>query len=292
MSQKRMKQNWFIKADIEDFKPFLSRFEGYLKGNGLRNSTVEDYAARVGRFLRYAQDYQPSIDVAKSFREQLVAKNLARSTINNYSFALKSYYNMEGIEIDFPFMQRNDNLPYYFDENDVLKIFSSCRNLKHMAMLKTLFYGCLRASELCNLDLPDLDIKNQTIRVREGKGGKDGIVFLKDECIKILRQYLAIRPQLEVDGSQPLFYTICGHRWDRKNIHRMFVHYKAKASISKPGGVHCFGRHTPATIMIAKGCDIRIVQKILRHNDIKTTLRYAHVSDKTQRESYEKFLTL
>ena len=53
-----------------------------------------------------------------------------------------------------------------------------------------------------------------------------------------------------------------------------------------------FGRHTPATIMIAKGCDIRIVQKVLRHNDIKTTLRYAHVSDKTQRDSYEKFLTL
>jgi len=42
MSQKRMKQNWYMKADIEDFKPFLSRFEGYLKDNGLRESTVED----------------------------------------------------------------------------------------------------------------------------------------------------------------------------------------------------------------------------------------------------------
>jgi integrase/recombinase XerD len=139
-------------------------------------------------------------------------------------------------------LDRNDNLPYYFDEDDVLKIFSSCRNFKHLTMLKTLFYGCLRASELCNLDLPDLDIKSQTIRIREGKGGKDGIVFLKDECIKVLRQYLAIRPQLEVQGNQPLFYTICGHRWDRKNIHRMFVHYKAKAFISKPGGVSIVSR--------------------------------------------------
>jgi hypothetical protein len=52
MSQKRMKQNWCLKADIEDFRPFLNRFEGYLKGNGLRESTVEDYAGRVGRFLR------------------------------------------------------------------------------------------------------------------------------------------------------------------------------------------------------------------------------------------------
>jgi hypothetical protein len=101
ISHKRMKQNWSIKADIEDFRPFLNRFEAYLKGNGLRDSTVDDYAARVGRFLRYAQDCQPSIDVARSFREKLVAKNLARSTINNYSFAIKSYYKMYGIEVDF-----------------------------------------------------------------------------------------------------------------------------------------------------------------------------------------------
>jgi integrase/recombinase XerD len=59
---------------------------------------------------------------------------------------------MTGIEIDFPFLDRNDNLPYYFDKDDVLRIFNSCRNLKHLTMLKTLFYGCLRASELCNLD--------------------------------------------------------------------------------------------------------------------------------------------
>jgi integrase/recombinase XerD len=79
---------------------------------------------------------------------------------------------MNGVEVDFPFMDRNDNLPYYFDEDDVLKIFGCCRNLKHLAMLKTLFYGCLRASELCNLDMPDLDLKAQTIRIREGKGAR------------------------------------------------------------------------------------------------------------------------
>jgi integrase/recombinase XerD len=292
MSQKRMKQDWSIKADIEDFKPFLNRFKAYLKGNGLRDSTVEDYVARTGRFLAYAHDDQPSIDIAKAFRECLIERNLARSTINNYSFAIKLYYKMNRIEVGFPFLDRNDNLPYYFDEDDVLKIISSCRNLKHLAMLETLFYGCLRASELCNLDLPDLDIKSQTIRIREGKGGKDGVVFLKDECIKILRQYLSMRPQLVVDGRQPLFYTVCGFRWDRKDVYKMFIRYKSKAGISKPGGVHCFARHTPATIMISKGADIRIVQKILIHNYINTTLRYAHVSDKTQREACEKFLTL
>jgi site-specific recombinase XerD len=73
-------------------------------------------------------------------------------------------------------------------------------------------------------------------------------------------------------------------RYDRRDIHRMFINYKIKAGISKPGAVHCYNHDS-------NGCDIRIVQKILRHNDIKTTLPYAHASGKTQRESYEKFLT-
>jgi integrase/recombinase XerD len=75
-------------------------------------------------------------------------------------------------------------------------------------------------------------------------------------------------------------------------VHRLFSNYKAKAGIEKAGGVYVFARHTTATMMIANGADIRIVQKVLRHNDIGTTLRYAHVSDKTKREKYEQCLTL
>ena len=56
--------------------------------------------------------------------------------------------------------------------------------------------------------------------------------------------------------------------------------YKDLAGISKRGGVHVFGRHTPATIIIENGADIRIVQEVLRHRDIRTTSRYAHVADK------------
>lgn len=72
----------------------------------------------------------------------------------------------------------------------------------------------------------------------------------------------------------------------------MFVGYKKKAGIEKQGGVHVFARHTPATIMIAKGCDISIVKEVLRHKDIRTALRYAHVADKTKRARYEQYLAL
>lgn len=159
-------------------------------------------------------------------------------------------------------------------------------------MLQTLFYGCLRASELCNLNDEDLDLKTLTLMVREGKGGKDGIACINHECANVLKEYLQIRPPYLIDGRQPLFFTDYGQRWCREDLYHMFTTYKRKAGIEKRGGLHVFGRHTPATLMIAKGCDIRIVQKILRHNDIRTTLRYAHVSDETKRQMYEKFLKL
>ncbi|MGD0953433.1 MAG: hypothetical protein ABR985_13755 [Methanotrichaceae archaeon] len=56
------------------------------------------------------------------------------------------------------FLQRKDEIPYYFDEDDVLHIFSVIANIKHLAMFQTLFYGCLRATELCNLDDEDVDL--------------------------------------------------------------------------------------------------------------------------------------
>ena len=70
-------------------------------------------------------------------------------------------------------LRSNDAIPYYFTEEDVLDIFSVCSNIKHLAMLQTLFYGCLRSSELCKLDDCDLNLSTRTIFLRETKNGSD-----------------------------------------------------------------------------------------------------------------------
>jgi integrase/recombinase XerD len=159
-------------------------------------------------------------------------------------------------------------------------------------MLQTAFYASLRASELCNLDDQDLDLKTLTIHIREGKGGRDGVALINNDCAKTLKHYLDIRPLLKIEGRTPLFYTDFGRRWDRRDVNRMFAYYKKKAGIEKVGGIHVFCRHSVATILVAKGCDIRLVKELLRHKDIRTTLRYAHVADRTLRERYNQCLTL
>lgn len=141
-------------------------------------------------------------------------------------------------------IELNNQIPYYFTSEDVDHIFSKINNIKHLAMLQTLFYGYLRASELCNLNDEDLDLNNLAIRIVSGKGGRDGITYISHACASTLREYLQVRPPLLVDSQQPLFYTDFGHRWRREDLHHVLTTYKKKAGIEKRGGVHVFGRHT------------------------------------------------
>lgn len=97
-------------------------------------------------------------------------------------------------KVEYHFLKRNDEIPYYFSEEDVLKIFSVIRNIRHFAIFLTIFYGCLRASELCNLDDCDVDLKNLTLKVREGEGRRDGLICINSECAVEIKRYLQIRP--------------------------------------------------------------------------------------------------
>ena len=202
------------------------------------------------------------------------------------------YHAMIDQPIKLPFLKLNNSLPYYFEELDILKIFCACSNLKHYCMLKVLFFGCLRSGELCNLDVSDYDPNNLTLRLRETKNDSDAIAFINDETARELNKYLQIKPSIEVDGKEPLFITDFCHRWTPSKVHRMFIYYKEKAGIQKKGGVHCFSRHSSATLMISRGCDLRSVQAILRHRDINTTLRYTHLCDAVKREKHSQYLTL
>ena len=285
---KRLDVSW----DVPTTDIALSRFKRYLEGQGFRDATITNYISVCKIYLEWAGTDEPSISQAEAFRDSLLERKRARSTINNYSFTVKRYHEMLGEEFSFPFLKRNNQIPHYFDAEDVQRIFDVIDNLKHLALLQTAFYGCLRASEVCNLDDEDLDLSRLRLTIREGKGGQDGIAYLSDEAAKTLKQYLAVRPPLDVDGRQPLFYSDYGQRMHRRDIYRIFIKYKRRAGIEKQGGVHVFTRHSSASIMIANGCDILTIQQLLRHKDPHTTFRYMHMCDETRRSNYNKFLRL
>jgi integrase/recombinase XerD len=292
MPKKRLDVDWKKEIGKDDLNPAIKRYKRYLEDCGLRASTIPMYLLHVTKYLEFSQTDTPCADDFARFRDYLLDMKLSRSTINNYSFSIRKYHEMLGQNVSFAFIKPNNTIPYYFDESDIERLFGVCNNIKHLAMLKTMFYASLRASELCNLDDSDVDIKALTLFVHEGKGGKDGFAYFTDDCAKTLRRYLEVRAPLEIDGRKPLFYTDFGGRWERRSVYRMFMYYKKLAGIEKHGGVHVFSRHSVGSLLVKRGCDIVTIKELMRHSDVHTTMRYLHISDATKREKYEQFLKL
>ena len=196
---------------------------------------LQGYCNLIRVYLEFAKNEKPTIDHALKFRESLINSELKPSSINNYSSSIKLYHKMQGeTELKLPFLKVSNKINFYYTEDEISKLLSCIKNLKHLAAISTLFYCLLRASDLCNLDDSDLDLKTLNLRIRDGKRGKQSILPIPPACGEILRQYLQVRPALEIDGRFPLFYTDFGNRWERLNfVPGWWYHYKNKAGIRK-----------------------------------------------------------
>ncbi|MDI9416628.1 MAG: tyrosine-type recombinase/integrase, partial [Euryarchaeota archaeon] len=249
----------------------ITKFERHIRNLGFSDATILDYVGRSRRYIEFCGTTTPNQEDADRFRQSLIDRRLSRSSINNYSFVMKKYHALIGSSVSLPFIKHGYKLPYVFDEHDIRTIFNSVTNIKYLCMLHIGFYASLRASEVANLDDSDIDLINKTIRIRGGKGDRDALLYLNDICIDSITKYLKRRPKLIIDGRQPLFFSRKKKRYDRKMVYNIFRNCKQKAGIIKPGGVHVFFRHSSATLLLARGCDLLTVKELLRHKDIKTT---------------------
>ena len=284
--------NWNRPQSQFDIDPIAKRFERWMKEHGYRDASIEDYLRSIRLYLKTIGTTTPSIEDAKEYHSNMAASNLARSTVNIRRAALLAFYKSQGQDLKLPYLKPNNQIPYFFDENDVAAILNSCTNFKHYAMLNLMFNCMLRVSDLCNIADGDIDLKMETLRILNGKGGKAALLPIPPECAVILKSYLEVRPQLMIDGIQYLFYTDWRKKWSRRGVEQMFHYWKNRAGITKPGGVHVFGRHTPASIMVKNGCDVYSLQQLMRHSSIKTTARYLHTDIAILRAKQSKFLNL
>jgi hypothetical protein len=133
----KMKIDWHSRpANDHQEGIIIERFKRYLKNIGLHEETIKLYLGRVRAFLDFANSQDPDVAMADKYRAMLIEKGLSRSHLNNTCFGIKKFYEMNKIEWNFIKLRPNDAIPYYFDEQDVLAIFSVCSNIKHLAMLQ------------------------------------------------------------------------------------------------------------------------------------------------------------
>lgn len=133
----------------------------------------------------------------------------------------------------------------------------------------------LRVSEIVNLKITDIDSKTMQVLIERAKGKKDRYVNLRKSILEQLRIYFKdYRPKKYLFGNQ------YGEPYSIRSAQKVFSSALKKAGINKVVGIHGL-RHSYATHLLERGTDISYIQNLLGHNDIKTTLRYTHVSKKS-----------
>lgn len=160
----------------------------------------------------------------------------------------------------------------------------------------TLFLNCgMRLSELCGLNLNDLDRELRSMRVI-GKGAKERIIYLNDACRVVLADYLKVRLSEKTQklasskkSEKVLFLSSRGQRISQKTVQWMVYKYLEKAGLeSRHYSVHKL-RHTAATLMYQSGnVDIRVLKDILGHEQLNTTQIYTHVSDRNMENAMKQ----
>ena len=246
-------------------------------------STIKTYLNEVGIFLRTIQHHPADLFTTQRIKDYLHycadKLKLTENTLHSRMNALKFYYEQvlkkEKIFWDIPRPKKHIQLPKVLSKEEMIRLIKAIENLKHKTMIM-LGYGCgLRVSEITRLELKDIDEDRRVLFIRKAKGKKDRVVSLSPVMIVMLREYKV--------KYKPTTYLFEGQfaetAYSIRSLEAIIQAAKSKAGISKSGSMHML-RHSFATHLLEKGTDVVFIQKLLGHNDLKTTLRYLHVTNK------------
>jgi integrase/recombinase XerD len=151
--------------------------------------------------------------------------------------------------------------------------------LRDRALMETLYSTGMRRMELANLKLYDLDAERGTVTIRQGKGKKDRVIPIGERAAAWVEKYIReSRPALVTEpDDRTLFLSNAGEPFSLDHLSNLVRTHVDASGIGKRGACHMF-RHVCATLMLENGADIRYIQQMLGHSDLKTTQIYTHVS--------------
>jgi integrase/recombinase XerD len=189
--------------------------------------------------------------------------------------------------------KRSASLPKYLSEEEMARLFEAARSdivngIRDYAILAVLGYTGLRVSELCYLNVEDIDFKEKTIKVRSGKGDKDRLVIFEDKTENALKEHLTYKNRhICKDDPAAIFASAVKGRMIPRTVEEIVKKYAKLAGINKQVTPHVL-RHTMATTLLKHGADIRIIQQLLGHASIATTQIYTHVDEEMLKRAYNK----
>ncbi len=247
----------------------------------LRNyspKTRQAYLLYIKEFIRFTKENEIG-NKQEAIEEFLLNKHKRKQspqTINLALNAVKFLYNEVlkiNLKTNFKFAKRSQKLPIVLSRAEIKKIIKATNNAKYRLMI-SLGYACgLRVSEVTNLRVSDLDIDQLVIHIKNAKGKKDRISVLPEKLQKDLRNFVAGK-----DNHDSVFDSNRGGKLTTTSLQKMFRQSLAKTNIKKPATFHSL-RHSFATHLLENGTDVRYVQELLGHANIRTTQIYTQVTN-------------
>lgn len=266
-------------------QPALQNLIDHMKLKGLSPNTIKTYTLEFAQLLYIIRDFpidQLTPERLKSYflyciNQLEISENHLHSRINAIKFYFEKVQHQPKMFFDIPRPKKPLLLPKALNTNEIKKLINTTENPKHQLILKLVYGMGLRVSEIVNLKIQHIDSQAMRVLIQSGKGKKDRYVNLPESILQELRIYY--KTALPKDY---LFEGQYGGQYSIRSVQAVFKNAMKKCGIHKNVGIHSL-RHSYATHLIEQGTDIRFVQDLLGHSNIKTTMLYTSLTDQKKR---------
>jgi integrase/recombinase XerD len=267
----------------------LEKFEKHLNFNEKSEWTITGYLNEMNYFKNYLEKqyngpvYVEDItkDELKGYLNFIRENGYKASSRNRVLFVFRSFYNFtqeekiteEHLAKDLKPIKTRKKERVYLTAEEILELVDQLDHPIIKAAVQTMYYSGLRVSECTNLAFKDLDLKNQVLHVRQGKGNRDRDIPICDELLKILTNYLKnIRPNI---SSDYIFATKQSGELSGAYINRKLKEAVKDLGWNKKVTAHIL-RHSFASNLVKHDVNIYKIQKLLGHSNISVTSLYTH----------------
>lgn len=256
----------------------IRRLEDELVYRNYSKKTLESYRRCVAEYLNYKKDVLEKVDEesVKIFLMNKQKSGSAPQTVNLYLNAIKFFYR-EVIrargQIRLKFPKQSKKLPVVLSRYEVIRLIESIHNPKHKLLIALSYGAGLRVSEIVRLRVNNLDLPALTIHLKEAKGRKDRITIIPEKLVSTLTSFLTGKR-----GHDFVFESERGGKLTEMTAQKVFSKALMTCGIKKEATFHSL-RHSFATHLLENGVDVRYVQELLGHKNIRTTQIYTQVTN-------------
>lgn len=257
----------------------LTRAEEEMRLRNYSRRTISGYLHCLRGYYASAPDACGDASDEPRIRAYLLSlydKNAAAQTVSLHLNAIKFFYTAvlhSPFKMDLHTPKRPKRLPVVLSRAEIERLLASVTNKKHRLLLALSYGAGLRVSEAIYLRVGDVDVDGLVISIRQAKGKKDRISTISQKIVPDLRSFVAGR-----NADEFLFESMRGGALTERSAQKVFENALNSAGIQKEATFHSL-RHSFATHLLENGVDVRFVQELLGHQNIRTTQIYTHVTN-------------